>query len=182
MTSILTRDPLPQIPEQARPEEPPAQESADFEIVLGKRQIAGVLFVASVFLAIFSAASYIAGEAMSPRRAAAAAERPAPAPAAPVPAPVIVEAPKPPVPAAPLFSEPKAGELYLQMGALDKGIATVFTEGLRTHGFEAFVAPGPSEKVFRVLIGPLVDQDAFKRTKDAIDDLGLAAFARKVQQ
>ena len=179
------RDPLPELPREAPPEEQAAEESGEFEIVLGKRQIAGVLFMASVFLAVFSAVSYIAGEAMSPRRTAAA-ERPAPVPvsSAPVnatPAAVVVEAPKP-APPAPLFAEPKSGELYLQMGALDKGMATLFVEGLRTHGFESFVAPGPSEKIFRVLIGPLADQEAYRRTKDAIDDLGLTAFAKKYQQ
>jgi cell division septation protein DedD len=178
MTSLMMRDPLP----PPAPEAQMAEASGEFEIVLGKRQIAGVMFIASVLLAIFSAISYIAGEAMSPRKAAAI-ERPEPPPAVtPPPAPVLVEAPKAAAPPAPLFADPKNGELYLQMGAVDKGMATIFVEGLRAHGFEAFVAPGPSGKIFRVLIGPLADQDAYRRTKDAIDELGLNAFARKYEQ
>jgi cell division septation protein DedD len=159
-----------------------AEVSAEFEIVLGKRQIAGVMFVASVLLAVFSAVSYIAGEAVSPRKASAI-ERPAPgATVPPAPAPVVIEAPKPAAPPAPLFAEPARGGLYLQMGALDKGMAAILAEGLRTHGFDAFVAPGPSEKIFRVLIGPLADPQAYRRVKDSIDDLGLNAFAKKIEQ
>ena len=185
MQSILTREPVEETP---APEE--ATEAADFEIVLGTRQLAGVLFLAIVFLVVFSAVSYIAGEAMSPRRAAAA-ERPGPIAAA-VAAPAVEAPPKPvpvqqsPVEAPPLqqgsvFADPKIGELYLQIGAVDKGTATIMVEGLRTHGFDAFAASGPSEKVFRVLIGPFADQDAFHRTKNAVDDLGVTAFARRYE-
>lgn len=187
MLSILMREPSP---EPVRSEEAPPPETGDYEIVLGKRQVAGVLFLATVALAVFSAIAYIAGEAMSPRLTAAtepapvrtvpaapAKTAPPPAPAPPAPAPVAVKASQ-----APLFADPKNGELYLQMGAVEKGMAVIFVEGLRTHGFEAFAAPGPNDKIFRVLIGPLADQETYRRTKDAIDDLGLTVFARKYQQ
>ena len=55
------------------------------------------------------------------------------------------------------------------MGAVEKGMATILTEGLRSHGFDAFVAPGPSDKIFRVLIGPLPDPEAFRKAKAAVD-------------
>ncbi len=181
MTSILLRDATEEAPAAGTA----VEEGGEFEIVLGKRQIAGVLFLASVFLALFSAVSYVAGEAIGPRRTVvverpAAVPKPAPAPA---PAPVVVAPePKPVVPAAPLLADPEKGALYLQMGAVEKGIAVIMAEGLRTHGFEAFVAPGPSEKIFRVLIGPLAGEESYKRTKDAVDDLGLDAFARRYEQ
>jgi cell division septation protein DedD len=189
MTSITLRDAA----EPAPVVEKAIEEGGEFEIVLGKRQIAGVLFLASVFAALFSGVSYMAGEAMGPRRtvvverpAPVAKPAPAPTPApAPAPAPAPVAAapePKPAIAAAPLFADPEKGVLYLQMGAVEKGIAVILAEGLRTHGFQAFVAPGPSEKIFRVLIGPIADHDAYSRTKSAIDDLGLSTFARKYQQ
>jgi cell division septation protein DedD len=83
---------------------------------------------------------------------------------------------------APIFADPTAGAVYLQMGAVEKGMAVIFAEGLRKHGFNAFVAPGPSEKIFRVLIGPLPDPDSFRRVKDAVDAIDLGTFARKYQK
>jgi cell division septation protein DedD len=183
MLSFLTPEQTEENPAPAPPPETPA----DYEIVLGKRQFAGVLFIAIVFLVVFSAASYIAGEAMSPRRAAPAepvAEHVNEGPSAPpvAIAPAVQPAPKPaPAPQPPVFADPKKGGLYLQLGAVDKGIAMIMVEGLRTHGFDAFAGPGPSEKIFRVLIGPFADQDAFHRTKDAVDDLSLTAFPRRDQ-
>ena len=100
------------------------------------------------------AASYMAGKAMSPEgfarpvrrcgrgeRTGASTHR--------------AESGACPVPEAPLFAEPKAGSVYIQMGAVEKGVSVIFAEGLRKRGLPAFVAPGPSEKIFRVLIGPL---------------------------
>src|SRR5262249_39811298 len=81
----------------------------------------------------------------------------------------------------PLFGDPKNGALYLQLGAVEKGVAIIMTEGLRKRDFPAFVAPGPNDHIFRVLIGPL-DADGFKRSKDSVDAIGLSAFARKYQQ
>jgi cell division septation protein DedD len=84
-----------------------------------------------------------------------------------------------PVPEPPLFAEPKAGSVYIQMGAVEKGVSVIFAEGLRKRGLPAFVAPGPSEKIFRVLIGPLPDPAAYVKAKDAVDRIGLATFARR---
>ena len=82
----------------------------------------------------------------------------------------------------PLFANPQAGALYLQMGAVDKGIAVVLAEGLRRHGFNSLVAPGPSEKIFRVLIGPFATQEDFKRAKAEVDAIDLGTFARRFQK
>jgi cell division septation protein DedD len=65
------------------------------------------------------------------------------------------------------------------MGAVDKGVAVIFAEGLRKKGFTAFVAPGPNEKIFRVLIGPLPDPASYAKAKDGVDKIGLSTFARK---
>jgi cell division septation protein DedD len=158
-------------------------ETSDFEIVLGRRQVASVLFVAIVLLVVFSAVFYLAGKAR-----VAGAETPMvvafpPAPAAPVlTTTTVVQPPENAKPESPLFSDPAAGEVYMQLGALDKGYAVVVAEGLRKRGLESFVAPGPTEKVFRVLVGPLPDPASFKRVKDAVDDLGLANFARRYEK
>jgi len=185
-----------------------AGEEGEFEIVLGKRQLAGVLFVAIVILVVFSALSYLAGKAASPKKAtflppptpvlqstvtipqativkaedlppAVATQNRDAAPAL-SPAPISPGAPAS-TPAPPLFANPATGAVYLQMGAVEKGIAVIFVEGLRRRGFEAFAAPGPNEKIFRVLIGPL-DHESYAHAKDILDSIGLSTFARRYQQ
>lgn len=202
MMSILTGGSTPDpLLDQA------ADAPEEFEIVLGKRQVAGVLFLATVFVVVFAGLAYVAGEAMAPARTVTV-ETPAPvvdaAPApvtaspqvtappqstTPLPVATLVATPppietpsKPAVPPLPVFANPKDGVLYLQLGAVEKGIAVIFVDGLRAHGFEAFAAPGPTEKIFRVLVGPLADHEAYQRAKKAVDDLGLNTFARKYQQ
>ena len=162
----------------------PRPESEDFEIVLGRRHIASVLFVATVTVVVFSAVAYLAGKSASPRKPTpapvpvAAVQTPLPEPPPPSVAPSEPMAPSEP----PIFSDPAVGAIYLQMGSVDTGVAVILVEGLRKHGFSAFAAPGTSGKVFRVLIGPLPDPQAFTRAKDAVDQIGLATFARKYQQ
>lgn len=163
-----------------------AGETADYEIVMGRRQIASVLFLGTVILVAFSAASYLAGKSTAPPKTVVVTV-PAPAPAIiPVAAPVVpapvAEKPKPQsAPEAPLFGDAKPGSLYIQLGAVEKGVAIIMAEGLRKEGLNAFVAPGPNDRIFRVLIGPL-DGDGYKKAKDAVDSLGLMQFARKAQQ
>jgi hypothetical protein len=171
----------------------------EFEIVMGRAQVASVLFVAVVVVVVFSAISYLAGRALSPK--AIAAREPvavaAPvleatvvrAPDFPLPEPIVKEpapAEKPvvqtaSVPEPAVFSNPSANALYLQMGAVEKGVAVIMVDGLRKRGFPAFAAPGPTEVIFRVLIGPLADGESFRITKERIEQIGLNSFVRKYQ-
>jgi cell division septation protein DedD len=214
MMSILTNGSTPEAPLVDQPADAPEE----FEFVLGKRQVAGVLFLATVCVVVFAGLAYVAGEAMAPARTVTVERLEPVADVAPVPAatppqpttpqvttpqattpqattplpvatlvPAAASAPvarpsKPPVPQRPVFANPQDGVLYLQLGAVEKGIAVIFVDGLRADGFEAFAAPGPTEKIFRVLVGPLADHDAYQRAKKAVDDLGLNTFARKYQQ
>jgi cell division protein FtsN len=221
----------------------PAETPEEFEIVLGRRQIASVLFVATVILALFSAVSYLAGQSISPRKIAPippatavavsvpATEVSTPAPTVPMlNATIALSAPPPAVkpaigvakspglntstitvapitaasktvsprsvpptsvaPAvlrevstdAPVFAEPVGGAMYLQMGAVDRGAAAIFAEGLRKRGFHSFVATGPNATLFRVLIGPLRDTAEYARTKDALDRIGVNTFGRTYEK
>jgi len=164
MPSILTSEPAA--------ETIPVEPSDEFELVFGKRQIAGVLFLATIVLAVFSALSYLAGKTAAPTKTVIVEKTVQPSPTAD---------PVPPKPESPMFAEPVSSSLYIQMGAVEKGIAVIFAEGLRTHGFQAFVAAGPNEKIFRVLIGPLADQDAYRQAKDSLDTIGLTTFARRYE-
>lgn len=188
-------------PPPAVPDEEAAESTEDFEIVMGRRQIASVLFVATVIVAIFSSVSYLAGKSIGPKKAASdnaptISLTPTPAENA-LPAIPTITATIAPAPAAtthsktvgpqnpmdgPLFAEPVVGSVYIQMAAVEKGIAMVFAEGLRRHGLESFVAPGPSENLHRVLIGPLANPAAYAVAKEELDRIGLTTFARKYQK
>ncbi len=166
-----------------------AVESVEFEVVVGHRQVAGVALLVVVLLAVFSGVSYLIGKSMAP--AAAVVQAPvAPAPVAPtnvqqIPAPTPafpVQSPKEQT-ATPIFSEAIIGKVYLQVGIIEKGSAATWAEGLRTHGLDAFVAPGPNDGLglWRVLIGPLPDSKTFQRAKSTLDALGIPNFGRTYQ-
>jgi cell division septation protein DedD len=193
--------PAPPPPEVVAEESPAAPEEAseEFEIVLGRRQVASVLFVASVAVVVFSAISYLAGRALVSKpvaQAPAVSTIPEPVAAPLLEATVIKPgdasvaesaalagnlAPAKDAPDAPMFANPIPSAVYLQMGAVEKGVAVIMVEGLRKRGFVAFAAPGPNEVSFRVLIGPLAEGDAFRRAKDQVDQIGLNSFVRKYQ-
>jgi cell division septation protein DedD len=152
----------------------------EFEFVLGRRQIASLLFVFCVVLMICIAGSYVVGKSTVPKLPAPVAPAPVAAAHEPEPPPIVMY--REPAPAAaepPLFAEPKIGSVYIQMAAIEKGVSVIFAEGLRKRGLPAFVASGPTDKIFRVLIGPLPDPASYVKAKDAVDKIGLATFARK---
>ena len=163
----------------------------DFELVVGRRQIAGIMFLALVVVAVCSGGSYLAGKAISARTEPAAQEikiEQPPAPSSlPAPTPMIeaavVSAPAVIKPAAdaPLFADPKPQAIYIQVGAVEKGVAIVIAEGLRKHALDSFVAPGPSAKTNRVLIGPFADAQAYQKARNVVAEIGLDNFVRRYQ-
>ena len=187
---LPTAPPAPPAAEVPQPDE----KVVEFEIVLGRMQVAGVLFVAVVAVVVFSAMSYVAGRALVSKPAPpAVAEAPLAPPAAVVAPtveatiikpdfPIAEPAPKPEPAAAPeppVFANPAPNAAYLQMGAVEKGVAVIMVDGLRKRGFSAFAAPGPTDVIFRVLVGPLNDAEGFRKTKEKIEQIGLNSFVRK---
>jgi cell division septation protein DedD len=179
------------------PELQPRSASTDYEIVLGRSQIASWLFVGVITVAICSSLAYLAGETIAAKNIAANSVAAIPATAAPslaatadVPQASILIAPKEEPAsavanlksAAPMFAEPETGKVYIQLGALERGMSMLLAEGLRSHGFDSFVAPGPNDKLFRVLIGPLADPAAFRQAMVTINALDLASFARRYEK
>ncbi len=81
-----------------------------------------------------------------------------------------------------LFANPQKGALYLQVGAVERGMATIIAEGLRQHGLVSFVAPGPTDRIFRVLVGPLANQEEYKRVKGQVDSIDVGNFARQFEK
>ena len=191
------------------------QETGEVELVLGQRQVAGVLFVAIVVIALFSTVAFVAGRGVGSIRAAS---RPMDVtPAAPIRQPAraaetsvaLVPVVKPSASAAPALSvpapvapatgkasafpekaplrsslgpdepAPKPGEVYLQIGAVERGFAEIVVTGLRARGYTSVFAPSSSDKIYRVLIGPLQDAEAFSKTRAEVEAAGLNFFARR---
>jgi cell division septation protein DedD len=87
-----------------------------------------------------------------------------------------------PTPAA-SFPRPRRsmqGGTYLQMAAVDRGVAEVFGEVLRRKGFQVVIANGPTEGIFRVLVGPVKDASSLARVKADLQAVGFTSFARKL--
>jgi len=155
-------------------------EPAEFEIVIGRRQLSSLLFVAIVVIVTFSAVSYLVGRSVTPREVSAAAAQTAPV-AAPIPVVDATIAPATTRAEPPIFADPMPRKTYIQMGAVEKGLAIIFAEGLRRRGLDGFVAPGPNDKLFRVLIGPFADEAVYKRVKNQVDQIGLNTFPRRYE-
>lgn len=112
-------------------------------------------------------------------------------PAPPAPAPQVASSPKtepaaapPPTPEPVSLADiptitPKAGERYIQVGALDEVLTRRYLPQLRQEKLEPHVAPGPSPDLLRILIGPFPDRDALNATKTELDKAGIANFVRK---
>lgn len=175
--------PAPQAAQSA-----PSEDGAfEFELVFGSRQIASTGLILLVALAVFCGVSYVIGRAAGSKAVAASAAAEASVPVKPPPSkPVAPDAPvaASPVPAAvgdsgPLFADAVAGQVYMQVGAVDRGVAGIWAEGLRAHGLKAFVSPGPSDKIWRVLVGPLPDPQSYQRAKDVMDGLGIQTFGKR---
>jgi hypothetical protein len=177
-------------------------EEMDSRVVLGNRQMAAVAFVILALLALVSAMAYLAGRVMT------AAQVTPQAGAARAPEQVIVVDAKPaaPVvvsPAAAVEAEPvevkpssvkpavavakpgpvempKAGEVYFQVGSVDRGMAEVSVEYIRRNGLEARIAPGATAEVFRVLVGPVGTAEAPVAEIEArLKGLGFTPFVKK---
>lgn len=170
-----------------------SEENVDFEIVFGRTQIASTGLVIMVVLAFFSGVSYLIGKTTGARVPATPASTPVAAPTTPTAAKAVAPVAVPAAPAAapsavstkpepPLFAEAVSGQVYLQVGAIEKGLAGIWAEGLRTHGLDSFVAPGPSDKVWRVLVGPLPDPAAFQQARTVLDSLGIDTFGKRYQK
>jgi cell division septation protein DedD len=109
----------------------------------------------------------------------------------PIMAPLTAAAtiPQPPQPSPQASEKPRArkeppravsGGTYLQMAAVDRGVANVYVEVLSRKGFQAIVGPGPTPDIFRVLVGPLKDAATLARVKADLQDAGFTSFARKL--
>jgi cell division septation protein DedD len=160
----------------------------------------------TISIGLLIAALYLGGRIFTAHRiqkpspAIHAAPAPLKAEAKPVPPPAQSEAkpaapplaalPKPATPATPEnlsaddglpTIQPRSGERYLQVGALDPDAKDTrrFVERLRSEGLDPHVTAGPTPALTRVLIGPFTKLDALNEKKAQIEGEGIDTFVRE---
>ena len=89
MQGTLKYEPLGLIDHDSLSDSETKEKTAEYEIVLGRRQIASLLFIAIVLAVVFSAVSYLAGRTAAPKPVQRPPAPPVPASPAPGANPVI---------------------------------------------------------------------------------------------
>ena len=77
-----------------------------------------------------------------------------------------------------LIPVPQSGE-YLQVGAVDLTAAQQMVRTLQNNGFAAVIAPGPSDTIFRVVVGPFPSPEAAAQATTALVSKGYQSFPRR---
>ena len=103
---------------------------------------------------------------------------PAAAAAAQIP-PKPVSIPRPaPIAPGDLYA-PAQGMVFLQVAAVDRGMAEVSVEYLTRRGFVAKAAASPEAGMFRVLVGPLNGNDDIARNRGNLQAAGFQPFLQQ---
>jgi len=152
-----------------------------------KRRIPPVWIPATLCCGLLIAAIYLGGRIVSARQTSSVTKTAVPQ-AHPLPPPPVVQpaiAVKPELlsvtkapPTIPLFN-PNAGELYLQLGAMNEEATRRFVQDLRSKNLEPHVAAGPTPGIMRVLIGPFDNRAALDEQKAHLETQGLSSFVRR---
>lgn len=169
----------------------------------GKKPIPPVWIAATLCVGLLIAAIYLGGRIVSARqpstvtKTAVPQTQTFPLPPPPVVQPVITETVKTEVKLKPelLTSvtkisvtksadtipliNPNAGELYLQLGAMNVEATHRFLQDLRSKNLEPHVAAGPTPGIMRVLIGPFDNRAALDERMAQLKTQGLNPFARR---
>jgi hypothetical protein len=109
----------------------------------------------------------------------------APPPAAPVktatPAQSPVAQPAPLAAIHPILNliDPRQGEVYLQLAALDRQRSENYLGYLEQNQLHARMAPGPSADLFRIVLGPFPDEAEMLRVKARLDRDSIVNIVRK---
>ena len=152
-------------------------------MVLASRQLTALVLSGVLVLGLVACLGYVAGRAVTSAQALESqfqipATRQAPIvvdPGAERPSPMPTK--EPAVAQRPALAPAAPGQMFLQVGALDRGMAAVFIEVLAGKGFIGRMMPGPDDKTFRVVVGPVTRAEVTS-TKTALEQAGFTPFAR----
>lgn len=185
-------------------EEAISPEENDFELVLGNKQLLSVFFIVVILLGVFFTMGYMVGRNSAPVDTVSKQNQPYERQNAPSAAPsAIVRQPaseqqaevatpaatpevapakaakpveQPPV----TVTQPQIGRTYVQVMSVARPEAEVLADVLAKKGFRALVAPGPNDRLFRVLVGPAKDDvEAAKLRTDLAAATGAKPFIKR---
>jgi cell division septation protein DedD len=151
-----------------------------------KRVFIGIAATITVGLAL--AGWYLGGRIFETEKVHAAAITKPIALAPVAPAPIIVKSVEAtpvvePVTVAPVSAwdtvEPKTGDLYLQLATMGPNSTNEYLKTLDTKGIHPRVAPGPSESLHRLVIGPYPDKAALEKEQQELEAAGIQFMARR---
>lgn len=177
-------------------------------IVLGQRQLVAVCCMALVILGLVATLAYVCGRSITAAqmqaqqaatlpRGAIVVEAGKPQPST-TPSPLEARAEGMPLAGSPAavpaaatgqsgfgiigtapMPEPSRGQTFWQVGVVDRGVATVFTEYLTRLGMRVRTAAGEAAGTYRVLVGPLTDVGETENTRRALQAAGFQYFLRR---
>jgi len=73
---------------------------------------------------------------------------------------------------------PRPGERYWQIAAYGQRCLGDYLKVLAARGFQPLVAPGPSENIFRVFVGPFASTEALEQAHRSIQSIGIEPILR----
>jgi cell division septation protein DedD len=176
------------------------EQEREFELVLGNKQLFGVLFIVIVLLAVFFSVGYVMGRNTATVEIAEGV--PGSIPASSIPATSVEGRPsqvpptrseavpsrEPEAQAVPARAEtpppisvrePQPGQTFWQVSAVARPEAELLVDVLTRKGFRAMVAPGPNEQLFRVLVGPSQDSSDLGKMRADLEQAGFKPMIRK---
>jgi cell division septation protein DedD len=185
--------------------QPNPETSSDSAKKQAKRVFIG--FAATITIGLVIAGWYVGGRIFAAEKvhAATTIAKPVSAVPAPVPAPTIaktveappvvepvavaVEKPKPenaepettPAPVGPTWNavEPQSGDLYLQLATMGPNSTNEYLKILDAKGIHPKIAPGPSDNLHRLVIGPYPDKAALEKQQQELESAGIEFMARR---
>ena len=75
--------------------------------------------------------------------------------------------------------DPQSGELYLQLAAMGPNSTKEYLKTLDAKGIRTRIAPGPSEHLYRIVIGPYADKSELEKEQTELEKEGIQFMARR---
>jgi cell division septation protein DedD len=165
---------------------PNPETPADPAKMQAKRVFIG--FAATVTIGLAVAGWYVGGRIFAAEKVHAAAivqtisSAPVPEISKPEPSAPAIGEPVAAVPVeAPAWNtvDPQSGDLYLQLATMGPNSTNDYLKTLDAKGIHPRIAPGPSENLHRLLIGPYPDKAALEKEQQELESAGIEFIARR---
>ena len=78
----------------------------------------------------------------------------------------------------PKLITPQPRERYLQLAALGPSYTERYLPQMRAQGYNVVVAPGPTDGIYRIVVGPFPDRPALERQKAVFEAAGIQTMER----